>query len=84
MSLKFCIIIGPNSLKDIFTVVLYINMATVTSRENRELVKCLPDPIVFFPFFEDIFPELVTYLLKSIQNRIVLNLIVNVSSSETK
>ena len=57
-------------------------MAAVTSSENRDLVKYLPDPIFFFLFFEAIFPELVKYLLKSIQNRILPNFIANVSSSE--
>ena len=36
MSLKFCIIIESNSQKNFFAVVLYTNMAAVTSRENRE------------------------------------------------
>ena len=36
MSLKFCIIIEPNSQKTYFAFVLYTNMAAVTSRENRE------------------------------------------------
>ena len=36
MSLKFCIIIESKSQKTFFAVVLYTNMATVTSNENRE------------------------------------------------
>ena len=36
MSLKFCIIIESNSQKNFFAIVLYTNMAAVTSRENRE------------------------------------------------
>ena len=35
-SLKFCIIIESKSQKTFFTIVLYTNMATVTSHENRE------------------------------------------------
>ena len=38
MSLKFCIIIESNSQKTFFAIVLYTNMAAVTSRENREFV----------------------------------------------
>ena len=37
MSLKFCIIIESNSQKTFYVIVLYTNMAPVTSRENREL-----------------------------------------------
>ena len=40
MSLKFCIIIESNSQKTFFAIVLYTNMAAVTSRENREYI-CL-------------------------------------------
>ena len=36
MSLKFCIIIESNSQKTFFAIVLYTNMAALTSRENRE------------------------------------------------
>ena len=36
MSLKFCIIIESNCQKNVFAIVLYTNMAAVTSRENRE------------------------------------------------
>jgi len=36
MSLKLCIIIELNSQKNFFAVVLYTNMAAVTSRKNRE------------------------------------------------
>ena len=36
MSLKFCIIIEQNSQKNFFVIVLYTNMAAVTSCENRE------------------------------------------------
>ena len=36
MSLKFCIITESNSQKTFFAIVLYTNMAAVTSRENRE------------------------------------------------
>ena len=36
MSLKFCIIIESNPQKNFFAIVLYTNMVTVTSRENRE------------------------------------------------
>ena len=43
MSLKFCIIIVSNSQKTFFAIVLYTNMAAVTSRENRELA------ILIFP-----------------------------------
>ena len=60
-----------------------MKIATVTLVENRELVKYLPHPI-FLPFFEAMYPELVTYLLKSKQNRIFLNFIANEFSSETK
>ena len=37
VSLKFCIIIESNSQNTFFTIVLYTNVAAVTSRENREL-----------------------------------------------
>ena len=37
MSLKVCIIIKSNSQKPLSAIVLYTNMAAVTSRENREL-----------------------------------------------
>ena len=37
MMLKFCIIIESNSQKTFFSIVLYNNMAAVTSRENRQL-----------------------------------------------
>ena len=36
MSLKFCIIIESKSQNTFFAIVLYTNMAAVTSRENRE------------------------------------------------
>ena len=36
MSLKFCIIIESNSQKTFFAIILYTNMATVTSHNNRE------------------------------------------------
>ena len=84
MSLKFCILIESNSPNNIFAIVLYIKIARVTFRENRELAKYLPQPIFLSFFFEAIFPELVTYLLKSKQNRIFLNFIANEFSSETK
>ena len=38
MSLKFCIIIESNFQKTFFAIVLFTNMAAVTSRENRELI----------------------------------------------
>ena len=38
MSLKFCIIIESNSQKTFLAIVLYTNMAAVSSRENRELM----------------------------------------------
>ena len=37
MMLKFCIIIESNSQKTFFSIVLYTNMAAVTSCENRQL-----------------------------------------------
>ena len=37
MILKFCIIIESNSQKTFSSIVLYTNMAAVTSRENRQL-----------------------------------------------
>ena len=51
MSLKFCIIIEPSSRKNIFAIVRYINITAVTSHQSRELVKYLPDPILFSLFF---------------------------------
>ena len=36
MSLKFCIILEDNPQKNFFAIVLYTNMAAVTSRENLE------------------------------------------------
>ena len=39
MSLKFCIIIESNSQETFFAIVLYTNMAAVTSRVNREMVR---------------------------------------------
>ena len=36
---KFCIIIESNSQKTFFAVVLFTNMAAVTSRKNREFYK---------------------------------------------
>ena len=44
MSLKYCIIIELQSAKAFFSIVLYTNMAAVTSRENRELT--LPETVV--------------------------------------
>ena len=38
MSRKFCTIIESNSQGLFFAIVLYTNMATVTSRENRESI----------------------------------------------
>ena len=38
MSRKFCTTIESNSPKTFFTIVLYTNMAAVTSRENRESI----------------------------------------------
>ena len=40
MSLKFCIIIESNSQKSFFAIVLYTNMAAVTSGTNQEYVYC--------------------------------------------
>ena len=37
MSLKFCIIIESNSPKTFFAIVLYTNLAAVTSGANQEL-----------------------------------------------
>ena len=39
MSLTFCMIIESNSQKTFITIVLYTNMAAVTSSENRELIR---------------------------------------------
>ena len=39
MSLKFCIIIESKSPKTFFAIVLYTNMAAVTSREHRKLAR---------------------------------------------
>ena len=38
MSLKFIIIIESNSQNTFFAIVLYTNLAAVTSRENREIL----------------------------------------------
>ena len=38
MSFKFCIKIESNSQKTFFAIVLYTNMAAVTSRENQEFI----------------------------------------------
>ena len=38
MSLEFCIIIESNSQKTFFAIVLYTNMAAVTSGANQELL----------------------------------------------
>ena len=48
MSPKFCIIIESNSQKTFFVIVLYSNMAAVTSREKREYI--IHDPFVTFKF----------------------------------
>ena len=50
MSLKFCIIVKSNSQKIFFTIILYTNMAAVTSHENRELK-------LVFHFSTDAAPE---------------------------
>ena len=44
MSRKFCIIIESNSQRTFFAIVLYNNMATVTSREKQEELPKLRRP----------------------------------------
>ena len=48
MSLKFCIIIELNSQKTFFTIVLYTNMATMTSHENRDYYCFFRTPVGLF------------------------------------